>query len=148
MKRTKNILLLLLLIFGDLVFSQSNYNSKLRISFDFELISKIQDSCFLLIFQGDEIKEKIDLLELKSKRNNDDIVLFEKIIPPGDYIVIIENLISKLIIINNLDVKPKLITFLPLNYSDLITGESPSNAIIVKDAKKIFAMDWMRFENR
>ena len=148
MKRTKNILLLLLIISGQLVFSQSSCDSKLRVSLDLELISKIQDSCCLLIFQGDEIKERIDLLELKSKLINDDIVLIEKTIAHGDYIVIIEGLISKTIIINNLNIKPKVITFLPINYSDLITGESQSNAIIVKDAKKLFALDWMRFENR
>ncbi len=139
MSKIKNIILILLILFGTKAIGQSKIISKLRIIINHELISNVHDSCYLLIFQSDQLKEKIDLLKLKSEDlNNKDNIFIDKIIPSGNYIAIIEGLSVKSIVITNLYIKQKVITWLPLKYSDLIFSDSISANFIVKDAKKLF----------
>ena len=148
MIKFKNIILILLILNGTNTIGQLKINSKLRIIINHELILNVHDSCYLLIFQNDQLKEKIDLVKLKSEDlNNTDNVFIDKIIPAGNYIAIIEGLIVKSILITNLNIKQKVITWLPLRYSDLIFSDSPSANFIVKDAKKLFENYNLEYQN-
>ena len=127
------LVLVFLLIFAEpSIFGQTKKDGKLRIRLDKDFIEKIQDSCYLSIIGGDSIIEKIDLVKFKNEiRYVDDLNFFDKWLQKGTYIGIIDNLTKKPILINDIIVKTKKMTFLFLDLREVSIDNQVSESLII-----------------
>ena len=138
MIRVKLIIVYIFLSIGLFASAQSKKNGKLRVIINTNIISRMGDSCSLSIYEGSQVIKYINLIQLRDEIYQSDTLLFiDIIIPEGNYNVIIDQLLAKPILLVNLKVKKKKLSWLPLDYQDLVTDTLPAKSIVVKDVNRI-----------
>lgn len=97
------------------------------------------DSCKLYIFKTDRLVKTINISNLLHNHNDFDKMLHHEIsVTEGSYNVVIENLNSSLILVTNVKVERKKISFLPINFNDLNKIKKQANSFMILDMQKLF----------
>jgi hypothetical protein len=136
MKHSKFLTILFFLLISSNLIAQKKDDGKLRIILiNFEK-SKVDDSCKILIYKGEEVIKTINLKKLIQNENiHDSLFFIHEYLSEGEYDVIIEKLFDKPVLINNLKIKSKVMNYLPIDFKELRKSNSESKTIIIKDSK-------------
>jgi hypothetical protein len=134
---------ILILIFFSTLFGQNKSEGKLRIILKNFGHSIIRDSSKLIIYRGDNSVMTLYFQDLLKKgKPGEDLIFVDQKLMEGDYVVIIENLFDKPLLINNLRFINKVINWLPIDYIVLGKYDTGSNKIIVADRNVLLEKYW------
>lgn len=134
--------LLITLLFSLSMFGQNKDEGKLRFIFANVNLSEINDSVKLHIFHGaDEVLE-LNVSELKKTKWKNELeekkVFVDRFLQKGSYILVIDGLFDKPVLINNLTVRKKVMNYIPIDINVLSEYYSKYRAIIIADQDELF----------
>jgi len=115
--------------------AQKSDQGKLRVIYKDFHVSSLSDSCKMFILNGEKIIYSLDIKKYLQTQSQSKTTFLDEIFTSGDYYAIIENLFNKPLLITNISINKKLITFLPLDYTKLEENSIDLNSFYVRDAK-------------